>query len=76
MANSTAMETFCENLERIRTEKGLTQVQLAQLLNTSQGNVSRLLAGGEDVTLSRLQRIAEALDVPLSELICEPSHAK
>jgi len=65
------MKTFIDNLERIRVERGITQVELAELLGTTQGNVSRLLSGGEDIRLSRCQRIANALKVSLVEMIEE-----
>lgn len=71
MARFNAMKTFIEHLERIRVERGLTQVELAELLGTTQGNISRLLSGGEDIRLSRCQRIAEKLRVPLVEMLEE-----
>ena len=69
MSQSPAMTAFIQNLERIRRERGMTQVELAQLLGTRQGNVSRLLRGEEDVTLSRCERIAKTLGVSLGEMI-------
>ena len=69
MTRSVAMQTFIENLERIRVERGLTQVELAELLGTTQGNVSRLLSGGEDIRLSRCEKIAEQLGVTLVEML-------
>jgi len=57
------MNTFCINLERIRQLRGLTQSELAELIGTKQSAVSRLLNGGEDITLSRCERIAEILGV-------------
>ena len=71
MARFNAMKTFIDNLERIRVERGLTQVELAELLGTTQGNISRLLSGGEDIRLSRCQRIADTLRVPLVEMLEE-----
>ena len=76
MRRFTAMQHFIRNLKRIRTERGLTQVQLAEKLGTTQGNISRLLSGVEDVTLSRCEKIAEALGIPIIELIVEPKRHK
>lgn len=76
MASSSIMNRFCENLERIRQERGLTQSDLADLLGTKQSGVSRLLNGGEDVTLSRCERIAEMLQVDVKELIFGESPKK
>lgn len=72
MAKSSAMDAFISNLNRIRKERGMTQVDLAELLGTTQGSISRLLSGGEDVTLTRLDRIAKKLGVSRSELIEDP----
>lgn len=71
MRKFDAMKVFIDNLERIRIERGITQVELANLLGTTQGNISRLLGGGEDIRLSRCQRIADKLGVPLVEMIEE-----
>jgi transcriptional regulator with XRE-family HTH domain len=71
MARYEAMKVFIDNLERIRVERGLTQTELADLLGTTQGNVSRLLGGGEDIRLSRCQKIAESLGVKLTEMLEE-----
>lgn len=76
MSESHAMTAFIQNLDRIRRERGMTQADLAALLGTKQGNVSRLLRGGEDVTLSRCEAIAKKLDVSLSEMIEEREFAK
>jgi transcriptional regulator with XRE-family HTH domain len=77
MRRFTAMKTFIENLERIRVDRGLTQVELAELLGTTQGNISRLLNGGEDIRLSRCEKIARTLGVPLTEMLEEsvPAHS-
>jgi len=49
-----------------RTEAGLTQTQLAELIGTSQPTIARLEdADYEGHSLSMLQRIAAALDRPL-----------
>jgi transcriptional regulator with XRE-family HTH domain len=49
-----------------RTEAGLTQTQLAELIGTSQPTIARLEdADYEGHSLSMLQRIADALHRPL-----------
>lgn len=74
MGQSDVMHTFCLNLNRIRQERGLTQSQLAQLLGTTQSNVSRLLRGCEDVSLSRVERIASVLGVTVADLLNQCEH--
>ena len=75
MGQSDIMNAFCSNLDRIRRERSLTQAQLAEILGTTQSNVSRLLRGCEDVSLSRVERIASALGVTVGDLVNQCEHA-
>jgi len=52
-------------LIRLRLAKGLTQEQLAKLLNTKQESIARLESGGSLPSLSTVKRVAEALDAEL-----------
>lgn len=53
---------IAEMIQRARTEAGLTQAQLAEMVGTTQSAISRLEdADYEGHSLSMLQRIAEAL---------------
>lgn len=59
---------------RIRTvmcEKGMSQNRLAPKINVSQGTLSKWLRGDVEMTLSAVDRITEALDVTVSELLGE-----
>jgi len=47
-------------LHRLREQRGLTQVEVAQALDVTQGNVSRLENAG-DLYISTLARYVEAL---------------
>ena len=65
---------------QVRTEAGLTQQQLAELVGTSQPNIARLEdADYEGHSLSMLQRIAEALgqqvEISMTPKSGEPQHA-
>lgn len=52
-------------LIRLRLEKGLTQEQLAKLLNTKQESIARLESGGSLPSLSTVKKVAIALDAEL-----------
>ncbi len=55
--------------KRIRLRRGtMTQRELAELASVEMITISRIERGKVDPTFSRLQRIAAALRVPLSEL--------
>ncbi|MBU3979682.1 helix-turn-helix domain-containing protein [Patescibacteria group bacterium] len=50
---------------RARIEKGLTQKQLAERLNTKQSVISRLESSNTTPSLSFLKRLADALQIKL-----------
>jgi ribosome-binding protein aMBF1 (putative translation factor) len=50
-------------LIKYRTEKGLSQKQLADLVGTSHSQVSRIESGRHRTNLETLQRFASALDL-------------
>lgn len=52
-------------LIRLRLSKGLTQAQLAALLNTKQESIARLESGSSLPSLSTVKRVANALDADL-----------
>ena len=56
-------------IKKLRKERGLTQEQLVDLLADKDiENFRRIEQGRRNVTLSTLQRIAEALNVPVARL--------
>lgn len=56
-------DTFNLNLKEIRKQKGMTQAELAQLLNVSVMTVRRLEAGTRTPKLKTIEKIAKALEV-------------
>ena len=52
-------------LIQLRLAKGLTQEQLAKLLNTKQESIARLESGGSLPSLSTVKKVADALDAKL-----------
>ncbi len=60
-------------LIRLRLAKGLTQEQLAKLLNTKQESIARLESGGSLPSLSTVRKVAEALDAEV-EINLRPKH--
>lgn len=53
----------------LRIRRGLTQAALAQKANVSREYLSRLESGGQNPTLSVIDRIARALKVSVAELL-------
>ncbi len=61
-------QVFGERLKKLRMEKGLTQEELARRAGfhrTYAGNIER---GLENPTIETVSRMADVLDVPLSEM--------
>ncbi len=57
-----------EKIRLIRETKGLTQEQLAEKLKMSPSAYGDIERGDSDIKLSRLEKIAESLEIKLSEL--------
>ncbi len=58
-----------DNLRRIRTEKGITQGDIAKSLGVSRGFVSNVENGKTNPTLSTIAKIASAIGVSTGELM-------
>ncbi len=61
-------------LIRLRLARGLTQEQLAKLLNTKQESIARLESGSSLPSLSTIRRVADALDAEV-EINLRPKHS-
>ena len=61
-----------ENIKRIRKEKGLTQQEVADSSDMLVSTYSRLERGGSSPSLSTMIRIADALEVNITELLDSP----
>ncbi|RJS47235.1 UDP-N-acetylglucosamine 1-carboxyvinyltransferase [Nocardioides cavernaquae] len=59
-----------------RKHRGLTQQQLADLLNTSQSAVNRIEKGHQNLSLEMLARIGSALDSEIVSLSTGPLHLR
>ncbi len=57
-----------DNLKRIRTDKGISQSDIAKSLGVSRGFVSNIENGKRNPTLATISRLAKAINVPTEEL--------
>jgi transcriptional regulator with XRE-family HTH domain len=70
-----AAQRLGNQLQRLRTRRGLTQEQLAVNVGLSQTFITRLELGQYDPTLSTLVRLAKALRVSVADLLGESMSA-
>ena len=60
-----------EKIKHLRTEKGITQKELANRLGTSQQNLAQYENGKRNPKLETVRKMADALGVYISDLIVD-----
>ena len=63
------MQIFIERLKELRTEKGLSQKELGQILNTTNSSVCDWERGGSEPNLDTVAQIARYFDVSADYLL-------
>jgi transcriptional regulator with XRE-family HTH domain len=63
------MEQAIENIKKFRELKNLTRDQLAEKLEMSLSGYSKIERGEVELTISKLYKIAEVLEVPISQIL-------
>ncbi|MCA9697564.1 MAG: helix-turn-helix transcriptional regulator [Myxococcales bacterium] len=72
MPGPPAHEIVTENLRRLTEAKGIPLTVVADRAGIDRRQLFAMMAGEFDADLDWLNRLAEALDVPLSELFAPP----
>ena len=62
-------------IQKLRTEKKMTQAELAEIIDTNQKHLSRIEGGYHRCTLDAIVAIAHALDVSVDYLIADSNEA-
>ncbi len=60
---------FKDTLKQLRTQKGLTQKQLAEITNLSQNAISMYESGRREPDMKTLSALAQALDTDMNHLL-------
>jgi transcriptional regulator with XRE-family HTH domain len=60
---------FAGNVRRLRTERGLSQEELAEAAGVHRTYIGMLERGEKNVTIYNIEWIARALDVPPPDLL-------
>jgi transcriptional regulator with XRE-family HTH domain len=69
MSEEKFLKGIIKNIEKKRKEKKLTYVDLASMCNMEKQSMHRLLKGDGNMMASTLYKIANALEVPVHELL-------
>ena len=56
-------------IRKYRTEKGLTQKKLGELCGIADSNIRKYESGNQNPQIETLQKIADALDIPVNRLL-------
>jgi len=59
------LAAFRELVHRLRTDAGLTQLELAERMGTTQSAIARMEGGGTQPTLQTLEKLASAVGAEL-----------
>ena len=67
-----AQKLFACNMKRIRLAKKLTQENVAEGASLHPNYISSVERGERNISICNIERIAYALDVPMTELLAVP----
>lgn len=63
------MKNVLENIKKFRTEHKITQSEIAEKLGLTQPNYANFENGKIDITISRLEKVAEIFNVSVNDLL-------
>ena len=67
--NGSQPESFGDWMIRLRSEKGLTQVQLSELIQFDKAHISRIESGQREPTSDFIVALASALEIDVREAL-------
>ena len=62
-------ERLGKNIKKIRTRKGMSQGDICRALDMDRGYMSAIENGKKNITISQLERLAQALAVSVDKLL-------
>lgn len=67
--NSAILIKFGERVREIRTQKGLSQEQLAHIANVHRTYIGMIERAEKNITLINIEKIANALQINIKDLL-------
>ncbi len=68
-SKETLQKSFGLHVNRLRTDKGLTQVEVSGSMDKDQQSLQRIESGNVSPSLYYLWQLAQALDISLAKLV-------
>jgi transcriptional regulator with XRE-family HTH domain len=68
LLNHKTMSTG-QNIKKIREEKGMTQQQIAELINMHRSNYSKIESGQREISVDALNKIARHLGMTIDQIV-------
>ena len=65
---ATKLELLAKNIKKIRLQRGLSQNQLAEILNISREHLAKIETTKRSMSLKLLFKLSEVLNISLAEL--------
>lgn len=75
-ATSDTLSQISEKIRELRTDRGITLKEMSAVTGLSISFLSQVERGTSSLAIQSLEKIAEALDVPISEFFSEPERQK
>lgn len=69
MKEQVLLKKVAKRIRALREDRGMTQQELAALLDYEKSNLSRLESGKVNIKLSTIYKIAQAFEISMSELL-------
>ena len=63
------LQLMGRQIQKTRKSKGMIQEQIAAITNSEKANLSRIESGKTNSTIITIKKIAEAMQVPVTDLI-------
>ena len=67
--NSSCIKTFCENLNLLVKERGITQKAICDATGITSSHISCMMRGSRNPSLDTVYKIAKYFDVSIDELV-------
>lgn len=68
MTEGEFIQVICENIKRIRLQKGIKQIDLSYQCEIDRSNLRRIESGRTAPSIKTICRIASAMNIPVKDL--------